>query len=58
MKQALSIGYRHRRESGGPELAPGLNRGQPHVALALWIPAFAGMTINPLIFRHSFVVGL
>jgi hypothetical protein len=28
------------------------------VALAPWFPAFAVMTINLLIFRHSFVVGL
>jgi hypothetical protein len=29
MTKALSTGYRHPRESGGPEPAPGLNRGQP-----------------------------
>jgi hypothetical protein len=28
------------------------------MALAPWIPAFAGMTVNPLIFRPSFVVRL
>src|SRR5437868_15452461 len=36
-------GHRHRRGSGGPGPAPGLNRGTSAAATRLWIPAFAGM---------------
>jgi alkanesulfonate monooxygenase SsuD/methylene tetrahydromethanopterin reductase-like flavin-dependent oxidoreductase (luciferase family) len=50
MIQALSTGYRHPRESGGP--------GQPQWPWHPGFPAFAGMTINLLIFPHLFVVGL
>src|SRR6266852_2405775 len=35
---------RHPRASGGPEPAPGLNRGPPTGYRRRWIPAFAGMT--------------
>jgi len=56
MKRVLSAGYRRRRESGGPEPAPGLNRGQPLRFWNAWIPAFAGMTNNPLSFLESFQV--
>jgi hypothetical protein len=56
MKRVLSAGYRRPRESGGPEPAPGLNRGQPLRFWSPWIPAFAGMTNNPLSFLESFQV--
>jgi hypothetical protein len=49
MTQALSTGYSSPSRKRGSRATP--------VALAPWIPAFAGMTINLLIFRHSFVVG-
>jgi hypothetical protein len=35
------MGYRHPRESGGPEPALGLNRGRPLPSLSPWIPALA-----------------
>jgi hypothetical protein len=36
--------FRHARESGHPELAPGLNRGRPVPCPPLWAPGFAGAT--------------
>jgi hypothetical protein len=66
MKRVLSAGYRRARESGGPEPVPllspgagsGLNRGRPLRFWSPWIPAFAGMTNNPLSFLESFQVRL
>src|ERR1700738_2141665 len=45
MKQAISIGYRRPRESGGPE--------QPFEPCGPWVPAFAGMTDKRLILQKS-----
>src|SRR5229473_3215686 len=53
MKHVTSIGYRRPRESGGPEPAPGLNRGQPFEPCGPWVPAVAGMTDKRLILRKS-----
>jgi hypothetical protein len=41
MARVLAMGCRHPRESGGPEPAPGINRGQLLQSMGLWIPAFA-----------------
>src|ERR1700738_233539 len=48
MKQAISIGYRRPRESGGPE--------QPFEPCGPWVPAFAGMTDKTVDFAEIIVV--
>src|SRR5271169_4004808 len=42
MAHVFAMGYRHPRESGGPALAPGLNRGQPIQSLGPLDSRFRG----------------
>ena len=56
MKHVTSIGYRRPRKSGGPEPAPGLNRGQPFEPCGPGVPAFAGMTDKTVDFAEIIVV--
>src|SRR6266581_4338874 len=42
MNPVFATGYRHPRESGGPEPAPGLNRGATAVALPALDSRFCG----------------
>jgi hypothetical protein len=58
MERVFAMVYRHPRESGGPEPAPGSNGGN---RLSPWVPGFplsAGMTKKLLIFRDSFPIEL
>ncbi len=60
MERAAAGRYRHPRESGGPEPAPGAPalagglRGRRSEPLQPWIPAFAGMTNKRLKFGETF----